>query len=101
MSKDVHDAAIEKGFWNAKEPQLVSTKLMLVVTELAEACEADRHGNPPDQHLPNRGSVGVELADAVIRIMDLAKRLSIPLGRIIVEKCQYNESRPYKHGKEY
>lgn len=101
MSTDIYDANAEKGFWDEKEPQLTSTKLMLVVTELGEACEADRHGNPPDQHIPQFDSLTVELADAVIRIMDLAGRHKLKLGAAIVAKCQFNESRPHKHGKEY
>lgn len=46
-----------------------SEKLVLVYTELAEAVEAERK-NLNDDHLPHRKGVEVELADAVIRLLD-------------------------------
>lgn len=42
-----------------------------------------------------------ELADAVIRIADLAGALGIDLDAAIVEKMAFNENRPYKHGKKF
>ena len=38
---------------------------------------------------------------AVIRIADLCGYLNIDLESHIKAKMRYNESRPYKHGKEY
>lgn len=45
--------------------------LMLVVTELAEAAEGERKGLM-DDHIPTRPMAEVELADALIRILDFA-----------------------------
>lgn len=42
-----------------------------------------------------------ELADAVIRIADLAGALGIDLDAAIGEKMAFNENRPYKHGKRF
>ena len=44
--------------------------------------------------------VGVELADVVIRVLDLAEMLDIDLTGIILTKMKYNESRPYRHGNK-
>lgn len=63
--------------------------LMLVVSEISEAMEGHRK-NLQDDKLPHHKMFEVELADAVIRIFDLAGGLRIPLGQIIQEKCQYN-----------
>ncbi len=56
--------------------------------------------NPP---LPNAKPVGIaiELADVVIRIMDLCGKMEIDLGRAILTKMEYNRTRPIKHGKAY
>ncbi len=70
----------------------VSAKLMLTVTEVAEAMEGHRKGLMDDK-LPNRPMLEVELADAVIRIMDLAGGLNLDVGGAIVEKLAYNLSR--------
>lgn len=39
-----------------------------------------------------------EFADIVIRVMDLCSHLGIDLGKAILEKHQYNVTRPFKHG---
>lgn len=44
---------------------------------------------------------GVELADAAIRIADLAYLTGIDLGALILEKHEYNATRPYKHGRKF
>jgi NTP pyrophosphatase (non-canonical NTP hydrolase) len=41
---------------------------------------------------------GIELADAIIRIMDLAEWLDIDLAEMIGIKAEYNKSRPMRHG---
>lgn len=45
--------------------------------------------------------VAVELADAVIRIADLCGHLEIDLEAAITLKMEYNETRPFKHGKQF
>lgn len=73
-------------------PLTFSNKLLLVVTEIAEACEGDRK-NLMDDHLPHRPMRDVELADAVIRIFDLAGGYGIDIAGAIVEKLAYNAQR--------
>ena len=46
-----------------------------------------------DNHLPHRKMVEVELADAMIRIMDLAGAMNLDLGGAMVEKLLYNTQR--------
>ena len=47
----------------------------------------------PDDKLPHRAMFEVELADAVIRILDLAGGLELDLGGAIMEKLAYNQKR--------
>jgi NTP pyrophosphatase (non-canonical NTP hydrolase) len=70
-------------------------------SELSEALEGARHGNPPDEHCPKHGSVAVELADCVIRIMDFAEGFGIDVAGALLDKVEFNLGRPYKHGKEF
>ena len=71
---------------------LVNEKLMLIVSEVAEAMEGYRKGLMDDK-LPHRPMIEVELADAVIRIGDLAGALQLDLGGAIAEKIAYNAVR--------
>ena len=48
-----------------------------------------------------KGTVEEEIADAVIRIFDLAGIYGIDLDWHVRAKMAYNETRPYKHGKKY
>jgi NTP pyrophosphatase (non-canonical NTP hydrolase) len=66
-------------------------KLMLAVTELAEACSDMRNGD----------DFGEELADTVIRCMDHAHANHYPLGDLIVKKVDKNETRPERHGRQF
>lgn len=79
--------------WSKKHlDNWVSAKLMLVVTEVAEAMEGHRKGIKDDK-LPHRGMLEVELADAIIRILDLAGGLNLDVTGAIIEKLAYNMTR--------
>lgn len=75
-----------------------SQRLMLIVSELSEALEALRHGNPPDSHIPEFSGLEAELADAVIRICDLAETHELRLAQAIVAKMAYNSTRAKMNG---
>ena len=72
--------------------RLVPEKLMLIVSELAEAMEGHRK-NLQDDKLPHRPMLEVELADTLIRLLDLAGALKLDLGGAYVEKMRYNSTR--------
>jgi len=73
-------------------PLMFPTKAALIMTEIAESIEGDRCSKM-DDHLPQYPMRAVELADAVIRIGDLAGAYGIPLGEIVVAKMAYNAQR--------
>lgn len=71
---------------------LGAEKLCLIHSEISEAMEGLRKGLMDDK-LPHRTMVEVELADAVIRIGDLAGALGLDLGAAIAEKMVFNAQR--------
>jgi NTP pyrophosphatase (non-canonical NTP hydrolase) len=66
--------------------------LCLIHSEISEAMEGERK-DLMDDHLPHRKMSEVELADAVIRIMDYAGRFNYDIGGAIEEKLEYNSKR--------
>jgi NTP pyrophosphatase (non-canonical NTP hydrolase) len=101
-----HSQARDAGWWHdittgkpvIDNPLAFSNKLMLTVSELSEAMEADRKGLMDDK-LPHMDGRVVELADAIIRIFDLAGAYNMPLGKAFEEKLAYNANR-HDHKKE-
>lgn len=101
-----HGAAATAGWWIDTEtgedvrtwPEKfltlwVATKLALVHSEVSEGLEGHRKSLMDDK-LPHRPMPEVELADAVIRIADLAGGLGFDLGGAIAEKLAFNATRP-------
>lgn len=112
LQKVCHGLSKRAGWWQAcgidltkliNEPQgdwekllasaLVAQKICLSHSELSEGMEGHRK-NRMDDKLPHRKMLEVELADAVIRIFDLAGALNYDLGGAIAEKLEFNQQRP-------
>ena len=100
LQRNIHGQALKSGFWGEGGNNF-GEKIALIHSELSEALEKHRKGVGPDEHCPEYSGVAIELADAVIRILDLCGYLGIDLGSAILAKANFNATRPYKHGKAY
>ena len=104
LIKEIHENNKLAGWWNDPLtgeslfenrlfPYVVATKILLVVTELAEATEGYRK-DLLDDKLPHRKMIEVEIADAIIRLMDISGALNLDIEGAINEKRNFNSERP-------
>lgn len=124
LRDEIHANAKEKGFCDSKKE--VGTMLMLIVSELAEALEADRTGDFCDfskyEKCKKEMDVGIrtseeiekyafekyikntfedELADVIIRTLSICGYLGIDIERNVLAKIKYNKTREKMHSKRY
>lgn len=112
LAKEIHQNAVKHGFYDTKRE--VGTLLMLCVSELAEALEADRKGKhailidaidednfKEDFETCIKDSFEDEIADTIIRIFDLCGYYNIDIDEHIRLKMKYNQMRENMHGKNY
>jgi len=98
QSREVHADNVRAGWWSdlatgetligvderGRARRNVGELLMLVVSELAEAAEGHL-GNLPDDKLPHREMIEVELADAKIRLLDIGGAYGLDYTRTALE----------------
>ena len=124
LSKQIYEGNKLRGFDVSKEN--IGQTLMLVVSELSEALEADRKAkyanlevfencmsaddiNEEDMDLyifqsfqeTIKDTFQDEIADSFIRLFDLCGGLGIDIEKHIDLKLRYNSTRTFKHGKRY
>lgn len=67
-------------------------QLCLIHSEISEAMEGERK-DLMDTHIQNRKMAEVELADAMIRILDYASGHGYDIGGAFADKMEYNRMR--------
>lgn len=117
LAQEIHQNNKSKGFYEDKKN--IGEMLALIHSEVSEALEADRKNRYTTGTIKTINSFGIdemfltdfkigvkdtfedELADVMIRVMDLAAYKGIDLEEHIKAKMRYNSTREYKHGKKY
>jgi NTP pyrophosphatase (non-canonical NTP hydrolase) len=87
-----HSIAKEKGWWDTERND--GELIALMHSELSEALEAMRNHGAKE-------AIAEELADCCIRIFDYCGARDIDLGKTLLNKIEYNKTRPYRHGKKF
>lgn len=120
LAQHIHEANKEKGFWDKERN--VGEMLMLIVSEAGEAMEAHRKGlraqadvfksvaksGEADHKMRKhafetlmKDTFEDEIADTIIRILDLCSGLGIDIATHVSYKLEYNKTRERLHGKNY
>lgn len=101
LSADCFANAWEKGFWEVQSGEkfpFYAYKLQMITSEVTEIMEAIRKEKGEEE-------VAKEFADVIIRLVDLWQGLvafgeisDLSLEQILMDKVEYNKTRPVKHG---
>lgn len=112
LAREIYDINESKGFWDdpfADENELtVPAKIMLIVDECSEALQVHREVyDDADEDLVSKmtpmqeDDFTEELADVIVRTLDLAAAYDLDIGSSLIAKIEKNRSRPHKHNKRY
>ncbi len=100
VGKECREIAEDHGF--VTDIREDGTLIALMHSELSEALEYLRRGNPRDDKIPKYSGAEAEFADLVIRVLNMCESRGYRLGEAILAKMQYNRTREYRHGgKEF
>jgi len=91
IASAVHAVAVDRGLW--PDGRTISNVIAHAHSELSEAWECTRHGNPPDKNISDMSGLEVQLSDVLGILMDAEVALGLNISGALAKKMKFNETR--------
>jgi NTP pyrophosphatase (non-canonical NTP hydrolase) len=106
IQTEVHATSTKKGWWEDCPqvgshwyPSYIIAKTSLITCEVAEAIEEVRNSELPIYYKDGKPEgMAIELADVIIRSLDMLAHMGIDAEEAIRIKAEYNKTRSHRHG---
>lgn len=101
VAEKVHHLMAIQGFWSEGSNRNVCNPIALAHSELSEALECLRLGNPPDKNISEMSGAEVQLSDVLGILMDIEVGYGFDISKALLKKMEFNKTRGYLHGKKF
>lgn len=102
LAQFVYRNSIDKGFYELDKVRDFDGMLANVHGEVSEALQEWRNGRGMTETYHNEDfkpeGIPSELADIIIRVLDICAHFDINIEEAVWHKVSYNLNRPYRHG---
>jgi len=98
VSQEVHKISVEQGLWQDGPERDIWKVIAWAHSELSEALECHRNGNPPDKNITDMSGLEVQLSDVLGILLDIQAGYGLKIAEALQKKMEFNKCRGWMHG---
>ncbi len=98
VAQEVHKISVSQGLWEDGSNRDIWKVIAWAHSELSEALECHRNGNPPDKNITDMSGLEVQLSDVLGVLLDMQAGFGLKIAEALQKKMEFNKGRGYHHG---